>query len=59
MPLDYSTHNDPENPFEVSSIKISQFGGTVKGLAEPLVDQDAATKTYVDNMVHPFLLMGA
>jgi hypothetical protein len=59
MPLDYSTHNDPENPFEVSSIRISQFGGTVKGLAEPLVDQDAATKTYVDNMVHPFLLMGA
>lgn len=59
MPLDYSTHNDPENPFEVSSIRISQFGGTVKGLAEPLVDQDAATKKYVDNMVHPFLLMGA
>ena len=59
MPLDYSTHNDPENPFEVSSIRISQFGGTVKGLAEPLVDQDAATKTYVDNMDHPFLLMGA
>jgi len=59
MPLDYSTHNDPDNPFEVSSIRISQFGGTVKGLAEPLVDQDAATKTYVDNMVHPFLLMGA
>jgi hypothetical protein len=59
MPLDYSTHNDPDNPLEVASIRISQFGGTVKGLAEPLVDQDAATKTYVDNMVHPFLLMGA
>ena len=59
MPLDQLTHNDPDYPLEVSSIRISKHGGTVQGLAEPLVDQDAATKSYVDNMVHPFLLMGA
>jgi hypothetical protein len=59
MPLDQLTHNDPDNPLEVSSIRISKHGGTVQGLAEPRVDQDAATKRYVDNMIHPFLLMGA
>jgi hypothetical protein len=59
MPIDTLKHNSPDNPLEVSSIKISKFGGTVQGLAEPVQDQDASTKRYVDNMVHPFLLMGA
>jgi len=59
MPIETLKHNDPDNPLEVSSVRISKFGGTVQGLAEPLVDQDAATKRYVDNMIHPFLMMGA
>ena len=59
MPIDTLTHNSPDNPLEASSFRISKFGGTVQGLAEPVQDQDASTKRYVDNMVHPFLLMGA